>query len=119
MSTTALKDRNPFSLKVNYTRQDKCKILKAQLRHLACGKQKPDCIQQSLISACAILMIRLNQMEKEFEDNDILSPKYGRTLYSLQAIFNKLGLKTKAPKGSRGKKGQGKDLDLSTIISED
>lgn len=112
MSKTPLKSRNAFSDKVSYDRKTQVRILRAQLQEQL-GK-KPDCIQQSLINAACTLTISLHDMEQQFEDGALLSSRYEARLRSLQTILGKLGLKSKGPKSSHGKKGQ--DKDLSNII---
>ena len=119
MSTTALKDRNAFSEKVNYNRKTQAKILKAQLRHLVCGKGKPDAVQQLYINSTVILMLRLHNAQQAFEDGGALSKDFESKLRSLQTILSKLGLKSKDSSKPRGKKNENKELDLNSIISSE
>ena len=118
MARTNLKDRNPFSEKVNYDRATQLKILRAQLTYL-CGTRKPDILERSYISAASVLILAVHDLEQDFENDGTLSSKYETRLRSLENVLKKLGLKVKGPgKSSRGK-GQDKDLDLSNIINSE
>ena len=115
MARTNLKDRNPWSSQVSYTRKEQSQILKAKLKYLVCGKAKPDLLQQLHINSATVLILHLHNAQEVFEDGGALPKDFLRKLYSLQAILNKLGLKVKGP----GKTKQDKSFDLADALSGD